>query len=1003
MTKSVWIGLMGVLLRAAALGMVLALSACGGGGSSESVGLTAPTEVTLSALGIQSFQFGADGTSASVMQGLNQRADLQFASDAVVTFNVTAKAAMPITAASAGSGRWALNLDTSGIAAGTTVPVELTFTDTRGNRAAKVIVNLNVIATAVTTASLSSAGGVVEVAGVKVKFLPSGITAPVSVSISKADLPGSTAHLLRIEFDKDMSGTGLKFLLPNTGNELGFQSTSSSRLSVERQTEPVKSAVTKEDFIKEWSVGGYPTNNNYLGKMWASWNGYYVMSSARNEFTKEKVEWGTVRVPYAAIQAGKVSDFFFAPISELQSTVSRGYGTDVWKNYEPVLFIHGFNANSIRTCDSESMNRHTCSLSAGGGSGTWGNFPKLAQLTVNSTGDRTLVPFEFRWNTSASFRDVGDDLEAMIALIYRQTGKKVHVVAHSFGGVLIRTVLQEFSRTNTACKNDPKIKACAKYYVASVMTLGSPHSGIFANDNAIINGRAFPNGQDAVSFEFCSQLSCHEMGEPVTSLPERIFDNVDLIAKDPGSIAVSLDLTADQLPSIPINVGIGMSNSSLVLAGVPVPKFDTGDYLISFKGQRFNPAAGTLVAPFLKHKVGKAVVTEFILGTTSWVIPSDPTEGKLINQDVRPRGYLHSSWTGPGNVATSDAGVLGWGLEAQISDSCADDTCQHSSYLGFRKLMKEVDASKPIAAFSASTFTPRTGETVIFDAKTSTDLGGTITTYNWDFGDGQSGTGMAPSHSYLNVATYVVTLTVSDNNQQRANTSKSIVVSAAPPPASKFIDNFDGGTLDTQKWAVSTATTTCCGPGIPAAYSVASGFLNISVLGGSCGFCGVGDGSKFTPRINSLTGDFESYISFTELTRTSRDGTGPMNSLTLSATSGSSGFGVYVVGDVLNNSGTRGHNIYVFAGGNIINSGTRSLSVGQFYAMEFRIRRVGLTYYMGYKVAGDVDWTEANYAGFPSGLSMVPSFAAGAGDGGGTRINSSASFRIDTFTVSGSP
>ena len=986
MTKSVWIGLRGLLLRATALGMVFALSACGGGGSStESVVATAPTEVTLSALGIQSLQFGADGKSASVMQGQNQRADLLFEPDAALTIEVTAKAAVPITVASPGPGRWALGLDTSGIAGGTSLPVELTFTDVKGNRAAKAMVNLSVLATAVSTANVSSAGGMVEVGGVKVEFLPSSITASVSVTVSKADLPGSTAHLLRVEFDRDMSGSGLQFLLPDPGNEKDLSGTSSSRLNVKRKTEFVKSAVTDEDFMQEWAVGGYPVNSGYLGKMWASWNGYYVKSVLN--------EWGTVRMPNAAILAKKASDFYFAPVSELQSTVSRGYGNDVWKNYEPVLFIHGFNILSSVTISSV--------LSAGGGVGTWGEFPKLAQLTLNSTGSKTLVPFEFRWNTNASFKDVGDDLEAMISLIHRQTGKKVHVVAHSFGGVLIRTVLQGFSRTNTACSNTSSTE-CAKNYVASVLTLGSPHSGIFDNDNTIINGKSFPNGQDAVSFEFCNQLSCHEMGEPVTGLPESIFDNVNLIPKEPGSIAILLEETAEKLPSIPIHVGIGLTNRSLVLAGIPVPKFDTGDYLISFKGQRFNPAAGILVGPFLKQKVGEATVTEFILGATSWVFPGDPIAGNLITDDKRPRGYLHSSWTGPGNFLTSDAGTLGWGLEAQISDSCVDTTCQHSSYLRFTGLMKEVDAAKLVAAFNASTYTPQSGQAVTFDASTSTPSA-TITGYAWNFGDGQTGDGVVASHSYSTAATYTVTITVTDSHGQQSSASKSIVVSAAPPSAMKFIDNFDGATLDTEKWAVSTGTTTCCGPGIPAEYSVADGFLNISVLGGSCGFCGVGDGSKFTPKINSLTSDFESYISFIELTRTSRDGTGPMNSLTLSATGGSSDFGVYVVGDVVNNSGTRGHNIYVFAGGNIINSATRSLSVGQFYAMEFRIRRVGLTYYMGYKVAGDVDWTEANYAGFPSGLSMVPSFAAGAGDGGGTRINSSASFRIDTFTVSGSP
>jgi PKD repeat protein len=55
------------------------------------------------------------------------------------------------------------------------------------------------------------------------------------------------------------------------------------------------------------------------------------------------------------------------------------------------------------------------------------------------------------------------------------------------------------------------------------------------------------------------------------------------------------------------------------------------------------------------------------------------------------------------------------------------------------------------------------GETVQFDGSDSYDPDGFIAKYEWDFGDGRSGAGIAPTHAYTANGTYTVTLTVTDN------------------------------------------------------------------------------------------------------------------------------------------------------------------------------------------------------------------------------------------------
>jgi PKD repeat protein len=65
---------------------------------------------------------------------------------------------------------------------------------------------------------------------------------------------------------------------------------------------------------------------------------------------------------------------------------------------------------------------------------------------------------------------------------------------------------------------------------------------------------------------------------------------------------------------------------------------------------------------------------------------------------------------------------------------------------------------------------------ISFDASTSTDSDGTITDFSWDFGDESGGTGKIAEHTYTTIGTYTVNLTITDNHDLSASTSKSITV-----------------------------------------------------------------------------------------------------------------------------------------------------------------------------------------------------------------------------------
>jgi peptide/nickel transport system substrate-binding protein len=69
---------------------------------------------------------------------------------------------------------------------------------------------------------------------------------------------------------------------------------------------------------------------------------------------------------------------------------------------------------------------------------------------------------------------------------------------------------------------------------------------------------------------------------------------------------------------------------------------------------------------------------------------------------------------------------------------------------------------------------------VSFDASGSIDPDGTIASYQWDFGDASTGTGMTTSHTYASATTYTVELTVQDSDGLTDEMEKIITITLQP-------------------------------------------------------------------------------------------------------------------------------------------------------------------------------------------------------------------------------
>lgn len=81
----------------------------------------------------------------------------------------------------------------------------------------------------------------------------------------------------------------------------------------------------------------------------------------------------------------------------------------------------------------------------------------------------------------------------------------------------------------------------------------------------------------------------------------------------------------------------------------------------------------------------------------------------------------------------------------------------------------------PQASFSSNC----TGLTCGFDASASNDPDGSIVSYAWDFGDGNTGSGVAPNHTYAAAGTYTVQLTVTDNRGGTDTQSQQVTVGSS--------------------------------------------------------------------------------------------------------------------------------------------------------------------------------------------------------------------------------
>ncbi|MGD8394257.1 MAG: PKD domain-containing protein [Candidatus Eiseniibacteriota bacterium] len=114
--------------------------------------------------------------------------------------------------------------------------------------------------------------------------------------------------------------------------------------------------------------------------------------------------------------------------------------------------------------------------------------------------------------------------------------------------------------------------------------------------------------------------------------------------------------------------------------------------------------------------------------------------------------------TGSGETTTHSYGTAGsYTVTLTVTDNDAmTSSCSTTATVTEEEVPPVCDAGGPYAGVPDIDVT--------FDGSGSSDPDGTIDSYAWDFGDGSTGSGVAPTHAYTALGSYTVMLTVTDDD-----------------------------------------------------------------------------------------------------------------------------------------------------------------------------------------------------------------------------------------------
>jgi len=355
--------------------------------------------------------------------------------------------------------------------------------------------------------------------------------------------------------------------------------------------------------------------------------------------------------------------------------------------------------------------------------------------------------------------------------------------------------------------------------VAPVGRVGGPYSGV-AGTAAMFDGSASTDG-NGLALTYLWSFGDGSTGSGVT--PTHTY-------AASGTYTVTLTVSDSKLSGTP-------SSTNAVISAVPVapvgnsggPYTGTAGTLVNFNGAGSTDGNGlalTYLWNFGDGSTGSGVAPTHVYNAAgTFTLTLTVSDGKLSGTPVTTSVVIAAAAVAPvGNAGGPYSGVVGTAVTFNGAGSTDGNslpltylwnfgdgstgsgvspshtyaasgtftvtlTVSDNKLTGTPVTTSAVIVAAPVAPIgnTGGPYTGLAGTAVTFNGSGSTDGNGLALTYVWSFGDGATGSGVAPTHTYVSSGTYTVTLTVSDTNLSGAPVTTSAVIAAVaaqPPMAS---------------------------------------------------------------------------------------------------------------------------------------------------------------------------------------------------------------------------
>ena len=165
------------------------------------------------------------------------------------------------------------------------------------------------------------------------------------------------------------------------------------------------------------------------------------------------------------------------------------------------------------------------------------------------------------------------------------------------------------------------------------------------------------------------------------------------------------------------------------------------------------------------------------------------SNGEIVNSqpkrvDANAAVVWTFNWTAPTVTASTTYTLYSAGNSVNLNGGTSGDNANTSNLT--ITVTPPAPVNHPPVANAGGPYSGIVGQAVQFNGSGSTDPDGDALTYSWDFGDGTSGTGVQPTHTYNTVGAFNVALTVSDGSLSSSAPTVANILAGATPTILRF-------------------------------------------------------------------------------------------------------------------------------------------------------------------------------------------------------------------------